>query len=458
MPKHFARYVLLPDGWQENVMIESNSSGMITKIIQNEEALNCEILDGIVIPGMPNLHSHAFQRAMAGFTEFAANPQDNFWSWRELMYQFALSLSPEDIGAIAAQLYLEMLKSGYTRVGEFHYLHHDINGAAYSDKAATSLSVINAAKSVGIGITHLPVLYHYGGFNNQKPGEGQRRFINSVDGFLKILGDLHKTYQDDSAVNIGMAHHSLRAVSQDMLAEATAQAIDINPNLPMHIHIAEQQKEVDDCLEFIGKRPVEYLYDAADIDENWCLVHATHLNDNEISMIAQSRAVAGLCPTTETNLGDGIFPLPEFIAAQGRFGIGSDSHISVSVPEELRLLEYGQRLTHQRRNIAHDSADKNIGAFLYKNACKGGAQALGVLAGEIKENARADYVVLNEDHPLLYGKGRDQILDSYVFAGSEPLVKDVIVSGRIIIRNGQHPMEDSITRAYKKTLQKILSQ
>lgn len=458
MPKHFARYVLLSNGWFENVRINSDHNGTITDIKTDADAHDCEIFDGIVIPGMPNLHSHAFQRAMAGLTEYAANPQDSFWSWRDLMYKFALKLTPEDIGAIAAQLYVEMLKSGYTQVGEFHYLHHDINGAAYGDIAATSRVVINAAQSVGIGITHIPVLYHWGGFNEQLAGEDQRRFINNVDGILNILSSLQNDYKDSAKVNFGLSHHSLRAVGKDMMIEATKGAKDLIQGIPIHIHIAEQIKEVDDCKNWSGMRPIEYLYDSTDIDENWCLVHATHMNETETEMVAKSKAVAGLCPTTEANLGDGIFNMADFINYKGNFGIGSDSHISVSVSEELRLLEYSQRLKHHKRNMAHDNKDKHIGAFLYKNATNGGAQALNAKVGKIKKGYRADFLVLDDDHALLYGKRGDQILDSFVFAGNAPLTKDVIVGGKVVIRGGHHAQDHLISKNYKQTLTRILAE
>lgn len=457
MKQFFAKDILLDNGWAKDVLIDVDSSGIITNIAPDaKRGDGAEQLYGTVIPGMPNLHSHAFQRAMAGLTEYAANAEDSFWSWRDLMYKFALKLTPEDIEAIAAQLYMEMLKAGYTALGEFHYLHHNLDGSPYERRAETSHAVIRAAQNSGIGITHIPVLYHFGGFGDQKPGDGQRRFINNVDGILEIIQDVQKTYADDPNISLGLSHHSLRAVNGDMMNEATKAAHSISPDMPIHIHIAEQMKEVNDCIEHTGKRPVEYLYDTIEVDEKWCLVHATHLNDGEIQMITKSGAVAGLCPTTEGNLGDGIFPLGDYIAANGRFGIGSDSHISVSVSEELRLLEYGQRLTKRRRNIAHSDTDSHIGAYLYKHSAQGGAQALGKNSGAIAVGKRFDVVVLNHDHALLYGREGDFVLDSFIFAGNDALVKDVLIGGKTIIRNGEHAREDEITRNYKRTLDRIL--
>ena len=458
MKQFFAKQVLLNNGWARDVLINVDAGGIITKITPGSDSGNdAEILHGVALPGMPNLHSHAFQRAMAGLTEYAANPEDSFWSWRDLMYKFALKLTPEDIEAIAAQLYMEMLKAGYTSVGEFHYLHHNLDGSPYERRAETSHAVIRAAQNAGIGITHIPVLYHFGGFGEQAAGDGQRRFINDVDGIITIIEDVQKTYRDDDNISLGLSHHSLRAVSADMMIEATKAAHSLNPDMPIHIHIAEQIKEVNDCLDHTGKRPVEYLYDSITVDEKWCLVHATHLNEGEIKMIAGSGAITGLCPTTEANLGDGIFPLPDYAGASGRFGIGSDSHISMSVTEELRLLEYGQRLTKQRRNVAHSKSEPHIGAYLYKQNVKGGAQALGKNSGSLDVGNRFDVVVLDHDHALLYGREGDFVLDSFIFAGNHNTIKDVLIGGKTIIRNGEHAREDEITRNYKRTLDRILA-
>lgn len=271
------------------------------------------------------------------------------------------------------------------------------------------------------------------------------------------MQELKNTYKNARNVTVGLSHHSLRAVSKKEMIVATEEARKIFPDLPIHIHIAEQMKEVQECEQVHNMRPVEYLFDSIKVDEKWCLVHATHMNDNEIKMLAKSGAVAGLCPTTEANLGDGIFNLTDYIKHGGKFGIGSDSNTSVSVSEELRLLEYSQRLKHQRRNLACDEHDNHVGAYLFKNAAKSGAQALGIHGGEIRVGARADFVSLYDDHEILCGKEGDTILDSYVFAGNKPLVSDVILGGKTVIRNSHHPREYDITLRFKKLMYRLNS-
>ena len=346
---------------------------------------------------MPNLHSHAFQRAMAGLAERKGRADDSFWTWRETMYAFAATVGPDQLRAIAAQLYVEMLKAGYTHVCEFHYLHHQPDGSSYAEPAAMSLALIDAAREAGIGLTLLPVLYMTGGFDGRALTARQRRFGHDVAGYLALLETLRR--HESTHVRIGVAFHSLRAVPLQAMREVLDH--ELSAEGPIHIHIAEQIGEVQDCLATRGARPVEWLFDHAPVDSRWCLVHATHLTEAETLQIAGSGAVAGLCPTTEANLGDGLFPLAAFQDAGGTLGIGSDSHISVSPVEELRWLEYGQRLSTRHRNIAARHQGDSVGETLWRAALRGGRQAAGLPPDAWQPGSRADMIVLDDTAPLL---------------------------------------------------------
>ncbi|MBC6439784.1 MAG: formimidoylglutamate deiminase [Rhodospirillales bacterium] len=458
MTDYFATSALLPKGWSDNVLIVVGDDGAITSIKANSRASRGAVwLTGPVLPGMANLHSHAFQRAMAGLGEKAGTgSQDSFWTWREIMYRFLARLDPRQVGAITAQLYLEMLKAGFTTVGEFHYLHHQPDGTPYDDLGEMAHRAIDAAHRTGIAMTMLPVLYTYGGFGGQPHQTQQRRFINGADRFLRLFGDLCKRYGNDPQVRLGIAPHSLRAVSKGVLSEALTGLNRIDDGAPVHIHIAEQAKEVDDCIAWSGQRPVTWLYDNFPVDERWCLVHATHINRIEIWMVAHSRAVAGLCPTTEANLGDGIFPLGVFMRGEGRFGIGSDSHISVSPVEELRWLEYVQRLRRELRNVMASDRERHTGARLWNAALAGGAQALGRPIDGIRAGNRADFIALNPNHPILFGRSGHHVTDSLVFSGNDTTVSDVVVGGRHIIQDGHHTDEERIARAYHKAVKDLM--
>ncbi|MEE8499088.1 MAG: formimidoylglutamate deiminase, partial [Kiloniellales bacterium] len=363
----FAERALLPDGWARDVLFEIAPEGALARVTVGAPPGAAPHAAGVVLPGMPNLHSHAFQRAMAGLAERAGPKDDSFWTWREVMYGFVRQLSPDQVEAIAAQLYVEMLKAGYTAVGEFHYLHHDPDGRPYADPAEMSRRVIAAAKASGIGITQLPVLYGFADFGGQPAHAGQRRFLNHPERFLRLVEILIGDTRDDPQVAIGIAPHSLRAVTHETLVAALEGLDALDARAPIHIHIAEQRGEVRDCIEWSGLRPVEWLLENAAPDPRWCLVHATHVTEEEARRLAASGAVVGLCPTTEANLGDGVFPAPAYLAAGGAFGIGSDSHVSVSPIEELRWLEYGQRLSLGRRNLlAGDAEPRSVGAFLFE--------------------------------------------------------------------------------------------
>ncbi|WEN14054.1 formimidoylglutamate deiminase [Rhodanobacter sp. AS-Z3] len=404
-----------------------------------------------VLPGMPNLHSHAFQRAMAGLAERRSKADDSFWSWRETMYAFAAAINPDQLKAIAAQLYVEMLKAGYTHVCEFHYLHHQPDGTAYAQPEEMSLALIEAAREAGIGLTLLPVLYMSGGFDGRALSARQRRFGHSVDSYLRLLETLRAHESDD--VRVGIALHSLRAVPELALRDVLAS--ELAQTGPIHIHIAEQIGEVQDCLATRGARPVEWLFDHAAVDARWCLVHATHLTEAETLQLARSGAVAGLCPTTEANLGDGLFPLADFLDAGGKLGIGSDSHISISPVEELRWLEYGQRLLSRHRNIAARRQGDSVGETLWRAALNGGAQASGAPIGALRAGVRADLIVLDDSSPLLAARDARSLIDSFLFAGNTPLVRDVMVGGRWQVRNFRHRDEERIAARYRAAVDTI---
>lgn len=449
----FAASALLPEGWAENVRLAIDPSGDLASCAPGEAA-QAETLAGTVLPGMPNLHSHAFQRAMAGLTERAGGGEDSFWGWREVMYRFVGTIGPEDLQAIAAQLYVEMLKAGYTAVAEFHYLHHDRDGTPYADRVTMSEAIAAAAREAGIGLTLLPVLYQAGGFGGKPAGPGQRRFLNGVDDMLAMIETLRSRHVGDGNFRIGIAAHSLRAVPQDALRDAVAGLGALDAAAPIHIHIAEQMREVEECLAWSGQRPVAWLLDHQKLDARWCLVHATHVDPAETARLIASGAVVGLCPTTEANLGDGIFPFAEYVVT-GNWGIGSDSHVSVSPIEELRLLEYGQRLVTRERNVAGRPRAGSSGRALWDGALRGGGLAMGRKLGALAPGSRADLVVLDDAAATLYGRHRDSLLDALVFAGNLNPVRDVMVGGAWVVRDGRHVREDEILRRFKATIARL---
>ncbi|KPA98032.1 formimidoylglutamate deiminase [Pseudomonas asplenii] len=454
MSAFFAERALLPSGWAKNVRLEVDAQGVLARVEADSDAQGAERLGGPLLPGMPNLHSHAFQRAMAGLAEVAGNPNDSFWTWRDLMYRLVGRISPEQMGIIARQLYIEMLKAGYTSVAEFHYVHHDTQGQPYADPAELALRISQAATDAGIGLTLLPVLYSHSGFGGQAPSDGQRRFINSTENYLKLQARLQPLLARQPAQALGLCFHSLRAVTPQQISEVLAAS---DRHCPVHIHIAEQQKEVDDCLAWSGKRPLQWLYDHLEVDSRWCLVHATHADAEEVSRMARSRAIAGLCLTTEANLGDGIFPAVDFLAQGGRLGIGSDSHVSLSVVEELRWLEYGQRLRDQRRNRLYRADQPMVGRTLFDAALEGGAQALGQAIGGLEVGKRADWLVLDGNDPYLATAEDDGILNRWLFAGGDRQVRDVMVNGQWAVRGGRHAAEEESTRAFAQVLRELLN-
>ena len=436
------------DGWHADAALAVDADG---RLREPDDRADGEMLGAWVLPGMPNLHSHAFQRAMAGLAERKGRADDSFWSWRETMYAFAATVGPDELQAIAAQLYVEMLKAGYTHVCEFHYLHHQPDGTRYAQPEAMSLALIEAAREAGIALTLLPVLYISGSFDGRALTARQRRFGHDVAAYLRLLDTLRKHESDN--LRIGIALHSLRAVPEQAMHDVLAS--DLAKTCPIHIHIAEQIGEVQDCLATRGARPVEWLFEHADVDARWCLVHATHLTAAETAQLARSGAVAGLCPTTEANLGDGLFPLAAYQDACGTLGIGSDSHISISPVEELRWLEYGQRLTSGHRNIAARAQGVSVGETLWRAALHGGAQASGLPVGELRSGARADLIVLDENSPLLAARDARSVLDSFLFAGNTPLVRDVMAGGEWVVRDFHHRAEDRIAADYRAAVEAL---
>ena len=447
----FFEQCLLPTGWGQAVRV-TIAGGIIACVEAGATSSATDERHACGLPGMPNLHSHAFQRGMAGLAERRGPSDDSFWTWREIMYRFVDRMTPDDVRAIAALAYVEMLEAGFTRVGEFHYLHHDRSGRPFADPAQMSAAVLAAASDSGIGMTLLPVLYRYAGFGAQPPSPAQARFINDLDGYARLLDSAsgHARALPDAV--IGIAPHSLRAVSSEQLRELSAM---MTGDKPIHIHIAEQVKEVDDCLAWSGQRPIEWLLDHADVDGRWCLVHATHMTPAETAGMARSGAVAGLCPMTEANLGDGLFPVEAFLAAGGRYGVGSDSNVLIDCAEELRLLEYGQRLTLRGRNVMARGPKRSTGTDLYMDALAGGGAALGVEGG-IAAGLSADIVTLDLEHPALIHRQGDAITDSYIFAAGRPAIDCVWRRGEKLVSDGRHRIRGRILRDYTQVLGRLI--
>lgn len=446
---HFGQ-ALLASGWASNVRI-TTADGLICEIARSEGPHPGDDRHAIGLPGMCNVHSHAFQRGMAGLAESRGMNDDSFWTWRETMYRFVDRIDAEQLQAIAALAYSEMLETGFTRVGEFHYLHHDAAGNGYSDPARLSQSIAAAAAESGIGLTLLPVFYAHAGFGGTKPGYGQRRFIHDLNGFARLHEAARSAVAALPDAIVGVAPHSLRAVTADELRHLA----DMAGEGPIHIHIAEQVREVEDCQAWSGARPVEWLLDNMPVDERWCLVHATHMTDTEATRLGASGAVAGLCPITEANLGDGLFPAGPFLAAGGRFGIGSDSNVMIDMTEELRWLEYGQRLARQARNIWASGPRRSSGQDIFEGAVDGGARALGVIGG-LCVGGPADMLSLDAQHPSIAGKSDSAILDAFLFAGGRNAVDCVWRRGEQLVTAGRHYDHDRLAERYRRVLKALV--
>jgi formiminoglutamate deiminase len=431
-------HALLPDGWARDVQIRIEAG----RIAAVEPAAPGAVRYAVGVPGLPNLHSHAFQRGMAGLAETGGPAGDDFWTWREVMYRFLDRMDPEDVEAVAAQAFMEMLEGGFTRVGEFHYLHHDPHGLPYADPAELSRRVAAAASATGLRLTLLPVFYAHGGFGAAPPAPGQRRFICTLDGFARLL----EAARGLPGVAVGVAPHSLRAVTPDQLRAVAAML----PDRPIHIHAAEQVREVEDCLAWSGARPVEWLLDNMPVGPNWCLIHATHMTPGETERLARSGAVAGLCPVTEANLGDGIFPGAAWQALGGSYGVGTDSNVAVGAAAELRMLEYGQRLSLRRRNVMAGAAGRSTGRALFDAALAGGASALGAAPSRLAQGEPADLVAIDPD----LAPGGDRALDAWVFGQSR--VEAVWVGGEQLVAAGRHRDRPAIVARTRSSLRKLL--
>ena len=436
-----------PGGWRTDAGF-THADGRIVERVAAQPSESA----GIVLPGIANLHSHAFQRAMAGMAERRTNPEDSFWTWRDTMYRFAARFDPDTLYAVSSQLYVEMLESGYTTVCEFHYLHHAPDGRPYADPAAMSRALVGAARDTGIRLTLLPVLYMAGGFDGRPLADRQRRFGHDVDAFLRLFETLRT--EDDDTVRTGVALHSLRAVPHEAMRTVLAA---LPPETPIHVHIAEQLGEVQDCLALRGARPVEWLLANADVGRCWTLVHATHLDAKEVRALAATGATVALCPTTEANLGDGLFPLRAFLEAGGSWGIGSDSHISVSPVEELRWAEYGQRLVSHHRNIAVGTASDSVGESLLHDVCASAEPATGQAIGCFYAGAGADWLVLDRDAPQLAGATNADTIDRWIFSGNRPLVREVHVAGVPVVQDGRHRDADRIAAGFRDAMQALMA-
>ncbi|MBR0782050.1 formimidoylglutamate deiminase [Bradyrhizobium iriomotense] len=448
---HFAS-ALLPSGWANDVQVVV-TAGAIAAVTPGVAPSAGDERHAIALPGLASLHSHAFQRGMAGLAELRGDSTDTFWTWRETMYRFALAMTPDDVASVATLLYVEMLEQGFTRVGEFHYLHHDRDGSPYADIAEMAARIAQAAEASGIALTLLPSFYAHGSFGGAAPHAGQRRFICSVDQFAELMAASRKAIANLPGANIGIAPHSLRAVAPD---ELTA-IISFAEGGPVHIHAAEQVKEVEDCLAWSGRRPVQWLLERAPVDQRWCLIHATHMTTEEVAAFAKTGAVAGLCPITEASLGDGIFSAREFLEAGGLFGIGTDSNVLIGAADELRQLEYGQRLKHRQRNVLSGGAGRSTGRTLLDNALAGGARALAQPTVGLAPGARADIVTLDTAHPSLAGRTHDAVIDGWIFAAGGAAIDCVWAGGNRVVEGGRHRLRQAARERFNATVRRLVA-
>jgi formimidoylglutamate deiminase len=445
---------LLPEGWAANVRVEI-ADGRIAKLEQGVSKQPADELVYLGLPGLANVHSHGFQRGMAGLTEYRGPDADNFWSWRELMYRFVARMEPTDLEAITALAYIEMLESGFTRVGEFHYVHHDAAGESYANRAEMAERVAAAAVQAGIGLTLMPVFYAHGGFGGAAPAEGQRRFVSELDAFAKLFEESRRVIAPLEGALLGVAPHSLRAVTPEELRSV----VKLGGNGPVHIHAAEQMKEVADCVAWSGARPVEWLLDQCAVDRRWCLVHATHMTDIETRRLAASGAVAGLCPITEANLGDGVSNAAGFTAAGGAIGIGTDSNVLIGAAAELRQLEYSQRLRDRARNVVAHVESRSTGRALFDRALAGGARATGIGEREtgIAAGARADFISLALTAPEFASRKQDAVLDSWIFASPHGCIDGVWSAGRKVVADGRHVAREAVLPRFRASVARLLA-
>ncbi len=452
MASVFLSEALLPEGWAPDVRL-TVEGGLFAAVQQGAVPMPGEERHAIGIPGLPNLHSHAFQRGLAGLSELRGPASDDFWTWREVMYRFLGVMTPDDVEAVSAQAYVEMLEGGFTRVGEFHYLHHDPAGRPYADAAEMAQRIGAAAAQAGIGLTLLPVFYAHGGFGGGPPTQGQRRFVTDLDGFARLLEASRRVVGLLDGGVLGVAPHSLRAVTPDELAAV----VGLAPGCPVHIHVAEQRREVEDCMAWSGARPVDWLLDHAPVDGDWCIVHATQMTASETIRLAGTGAAAGLCPMTEANLGDGIFPGGDWVAANGRYGVGTDSNVTLDAAQELRQLEYAQRLGRRGRNLMAGRAGASTGRALFTAALEGAAAALGAGPPGLRPGAAADLVTLRAGHPSLLHRHGDRLLDGWVFAADRSAVDCVWARGRKLVADGRHVARAGTAAAYTRAMRRLLA-
>ncbi len=444
---------LLPDGWASNVLVTIADGRFESVTAAGRRPADAELVPGFALPGMPNLHSHAFQRGMAGLSERRGASEDSFWTWRALMYSFLEKLTPDDVEAIAALAYVEMLEAGFTSCTEFHYLHHDFDGRPFANIAEMAERIAAAAAASGIGLTLLPVLYRYGGFGGVAPGTGQRRFISTPDSYARLVEASRQAIAPLCNPGFGLAPHSLRAVAIDDLQRIIGLR---RVGEPVHIHIAEQTKEVEDCLAWSGRRPVDWLMHETSIGPDWCLIHATHLSAGELPALANSGAVAGLCPVTEANLGDGIFEASAFLRQGGSFGVGTDSNVRIDLAEELRTLEYGQRLSRRQRNVL-GRENASTGSAIFKRALAGGARASGRKIGKIAPGFQADIVTLSSERLGNYAASAENALDIWIFASPKSSVSEVFANGVRLVSEGRHVAREAAERRFKTVMRRLLA-
>ena len=449
---------LLPNGWARRVRL-TGRDGVISCIEPQVDPGEGEERHAVGIAGLPNVHSHAFQRAIAGLTERRGPTQDSFWTWRELMYQFVERMDPDQLEAVTALAFAEMLEAGFTRVGEFHYLHHDKSGVPFADPGELAGRVAAAAAETGIALTLLPSFYAHGGFGARAPSERQRRFLTDLERFGRIVESSRNSIRGLADANLGVAPHSLRAVTPEELPAVVALA----SGGPVHIHVAEQVREVEECVAWCGRRPIECLLEATSVDDRWCLVHATHATPEELERVAAAGAVVGLCPMTEASLGDGVFPALEFQGLGGRLAIGTDSNVLLDAGAELRTLEYSQRLTRRVRNVLAGESGQSTGRSLFDAALAGGARALGgPTAGAggavgLAVNAPLDVVSLDAGHPALLERREDEILDSWIFAGGREVIDCVWRAGEKVVSGGRHHRREAIVARYRRAMKALLA-
>jgi formimidoylglutamate deiminase len=455
MPSLLAPDALLPSGWARSVLLEWDEHGMLVRVEPGHDGKGVERTAGPVLPGMTNVHSHAFQRAMAGLAEFRGHPTDDFWTWREEMYRLVGLLTPEDIEAIARQLYVEMLKHGYTAVAEFHYLHHDPQGRPYDNRAETAERIVTAAGESGIALTLLPVLYAYGGLGNRPLAGAQRRFAMDAAGAIALVEEIAAFHLPAPLLRLGVAPHSVRAIDALELTEVVQAATRLDKQMPIHMHISEQAREVDDCVATHGATPLEWVSELVPVDARWCFVHATHLTQIEQRRLERTGACVGLCPTTEANLGDGIFEFAPWFESRAPWAIGGDSHVGVSPMEELRQLEYSQRLRLRVRNVASDEDAREVPANLWSAAARGGARAAAQPAGELAAGRRADFVVLDGAALDFENLTAAAMLGVAMFSGNSNRVHDVFVAGSPVVAAGRHAREDEAAAAFRRAIGRL---